>query len=95
MITSDKIKFLATIVSVSPGADLGRWDLIAKHMKSYLRARSPFEEYFFGGKDCLQYFEKLLKPLVTGHAETGDSDLGPFRLGRLGSLHLAAPSLGA
>lgn len=65
--TENRIRLLATIASVAPGEDTNRWDVVAKHMNAYMNEDSNVTgvERFFDGKDCLKFFEKKLKPLIS------------------------------
>ncbi|CDH10450.1 uncharacterized protein ZBAI_02235 [Zygosaccharomyces bailii ISA1307] len=49
-------KFLATIISVSPGDDIKKWDYIAACMNQYLQ-----EEHFFYGKECMKFFNEEIQ----------------------------------
>lgn len=65
--TRNRIRLLATIANVAPGEDMDRWDVIAKRMNGYLTqdSRATAFDRFFDGKDCLRFFEKTLKPLMS------------------------------
>ncbi|AQZ15906.1 hypothetical protein BZL39_J00720 [Zygosaccharomyces parabailii] len=61
-------KFLATIISVAPGCDTKRWDIVAMHMNQYLHNEEIWrgeQENFFDGRDCMDFFSKGLKPLAS------------------------------
>lgn len=64
MSTTNRLRLLATIVSVAPGTDVDRWDVIAKRVNSYLHEipECPASDCFFDGKSCLDCFERYFKP---------------------------------
>ncbi|QLG73923.1 hypothetical protein HG535_0F04350 [Zygotorulaspora mrakii] len=83
MLTSKRLRFLATITSVAPGTNLDRWDVIAKRMNSYLRENTRSCDCFYDGKDCLKFFENNFKPLTSKKGmstEMATYELVPFVL---------------
>lgn len=65
--TENRIRLLATIANVAPGEDTNRWDVVAKRINAYMNEDSNVTgvQRFFDGKDCLRFFEKELKPLIS------------------------------
>lgn len=66
--TKDRIRLLAAISNVAPGEDSELWDVVAKRMNAYLNEDPNVTgvQRFFDGKECCSFFEKQLKPLMSG-----------------------------
>ncbi|GAV56450.1 hypothetical protein ZYGR_0DG00100, partial [Zygosaccharomyces rouxii] len=65
----DRLKFLSFLIATAPGVDMEKWDQVAMKMNQYLHTRNSKtgrrRESFFDGKQCLDFFMKEFKPLVS------------------------------
>lgn len=66
--TRARIRLLAAISNVAPGEDSELWDVVARRMNAYLNEGPNVTglQRFFDGKHCCKFFEKQLKPLMSG-----------------------------
>ncbi|AQZ17533.1 YHL044W [Zygosaccharomyces parabailii] len=76
-----RCKFLATIISVAPGCDTEKWDIVAMHMNQYLHDEEIWrgeQENFFDGRDCMDFFSKQFKPLASVKKSSAYPELKAF-----------------
>ncbi|AQZ12725.1 hypothetical protein BZL39_E00650 [Zygosaccharomyces parabailii] len=73
-----RINFLATIARIAPGMETDKWDEVAMHMNQYLHDAEiwkTYDENFFDGAECLNFFKAEFKPLASGKLELAYPEL--------------------